>query len=446
MKGFKLSSNGDVKISGFDKIITEPIVYEGESWQESSIPDAGDKYVIIEKSINLAPDTKYDYSVTTQFPAYSSILLSPLNSYSVSIKLKEGKTAPEGAIAGLTFLSKDNAVGAKWVSNDKTFSSLGSSQTAQTFAISIFPSNKLEEFLDAFDIMVVEGIYTAETMPEYVPYTPNFPAMHHPSKIQGLVHTETKTGNESILHGLVECKDKLIIDKKNHLAKINRQCQKLTLRASMSWSVSTREDGAKAYFVPSTTVGVKRQAHVKFCTHFLYTADKWTVSPVNVLCENIGIGDMIIFVVDSEAFPSKATWTQFLEAQYAAGTPVEVLCQLAEPANEEIPYDEQSVDCQIEMISGDDLLAQTTQSVLGTNKGEWFDNENEGITFSNILGKQIDEEKIKNEVLQGLLQVDSSFFITEFGMSLDNVARKLEVTFTARNSSGNEIRGVKEWR
>jgi hypothetical protein len=41
----------------------------------------------------------------------------------------------------------------------------------------------------------------------------------------------------------------------------------------------------------------------------------------------------------------------------------------------------------IEMVEGNELLAQTTKAVLQTNKGEWFFNLNEGITFANILGK-----------------------------------------------------------
>lgn len=43
---------------------------------------------------------------------------------------------------------------------------------------------------------------------------------------------------------------------------------------------------------------------------------------------------------------------------------------------------------EIDMIEGGALKAQTIQQVLSTNKGEWFYNENEGINFENILGKQ----------------------------------------------------------
>ena len=42
---------------------------------------------------------------------------------------------------------------------------------------------------------------------------------------------------------------------------------------------------------------------------------------------------------------------------------------------------------EIEMVSGNELTAQTIQSVLSTNKGEWIFDVDEGINFANILGK-----------------------------------------------------------
>ena len=43
---------------------------------------------------------------------------------------------------------------------------------------------------------------------------------------------------------------------------------------------------------------------------------------------------------------------------------------------------------EIQMVIGTELTRQTVQSVLGTNKGEWFINWDEGINFDNILGKK----------------------------------------------------------
>ena len=90
---------------------------------------------------------------------------------------------------------------------------------------------------------------------------------------------------------------------------------------------------------------------------------------------------------------------------------------------------------QIQMINGTELTKQTVQTVIGTNTGEWCLNENEGINFQNILGKHNpDDEIIKNEIEQGLSQVDSSFIITSFSTEFDSKLRKLDIVFQAENS------------
>ncbi len=97
------------------------------------------------------------------------------------------------------------------------------------------------------------------------------------------------------------------------------------------------------------------------------------------------------------------------------------------------------------MINGNELTRQTVETVLGTNKGEWFLDIDEGIEFSNLLGKEKSEEIIKNEILQGLLQVDSSFVLTKFSFEFDKVQRKLKVEFAAQNEEGETIEGGQEW-
>lgn len=96
---------------------------------------------------------------------------------------------------------------------------------------------------------------------------------------------------------------------------------------------------------------------------------------------------------------------------------------------------------KIQMIEGDELLAQRVWCVLGTNKGEWPLNLEEGINFHNILGKNKEEDGIKYEIQQGLLQVDDTFTITSF--SLDDLGkRKFSVIVSAQNASGAELNNV----
>lgn len=94
---------------------------------------------------------------------------------------------------------------------------------------------------------------------------------------------------------------------------------------------------------------------------------------------------------------------------------------------------------KIVMTSDSELLRQKVQRLLNTNKGEWFGNPGEGIDFRNILGKNVEEETVKSEILDGLLQIDDSFIITDFKMSVDNTTRKLNVSFTATNEEGEVL-------
>lgn len=95
---------------------------------------------------------------------------------------------------------------------------------------------------------------------------------------------------------------------------------------------------------------------------------------------------------------------------------------------------------QIQMINGSELTTQTVKTLIGTKLEEWCLNASEGITFRNILGKNTpDEDMIKNEIEQGLSQIDSSFVITSFAMNFDNSTRKLSVAFQAKNSENEAV-------
>ena len=94
---------------------------------------------------------------------------------------------------------------------------------------------------------------------------------------------------------------------------------------------------------------------------------------------------------------------------------------------------------EITMVYAENLVRQTIETVLGTKKGEWSLNVEEGINFSNLLGKQQAEDIIKNEIYQGLLQVDDTFVINDFSCEFDRTLRKLAISFSATNGEGETI-------
>lgn len=96
-------------------------------------------------------------------------------------------------------------------------------------------------------------------------------------------------------------------------------------------------------------------------------------------------------------------------------------------------------DRVITMTDGNTLLLQKIRQILGTNKGEWAIDTNEGINFSNILGKNKTDDVIKSEILSGLRQIDDTFYITEWKSELNKKTRSLTVDFTAKNSDGVSV-------
>lgn len=92
----------------------------------------------------------------------------------------------------------------------------------------------------------------------------------------------------------------------------------------------------------------------------------------------------------------------------------------------------------IVLASGIELERQVITAVLGTNKGEWFLNENEGINFRTMLTKNPDYDLIKAEIISGLNQINSDYSLTSFKHEL-NSDRNLILTITISKSSGEAI-------
>lgn len=95
------------------------------------------------------------------------------------------------------------------------------------------------------------------------------------------------------------------------------------------------------------------------------------------------------------------------------------------------------INRDISMVYGNNLLRQTVETLLGTNLGEWFLNENEGIDHRAMITKNPNFDLIQTEIQRGLLQVDNTMWITEYDYFVNG--RKLTIHFKARNETGEEI-------
>ena len=95
------------------------------------------------------------------------------------------------------------------------------------------------------------------------------------------------------------------------------------------------------------------------------------------------------------------------------------------------------VNSSIEIVTGDELMRQKIQRVLGTNKGEWSYDTDEGIDFSVVLRKNPSEDEIRATIEEALVRIDETFVITSFGLTMDG--RKATVSFEAVNADGVKV-------
>ena len=87
----------------------------------------------------------------------------------------------------------------------------------------------------------------------------------------------------------------------------------------------------------------------------------------------------------------------------------------------------------LQRVDGNELIRQKVQEVINTNKGEWFFDWEQGIEFSNILGKGVTDEAIMLEIQNGLKQVDENLLISDF--SITRTGRKVTVNFSAASTT-----------
>ena len=89
-------------------------------------------------------------------------------------------------------------------------------------------------------------------------------------------------------------------------------------------------------------------------------------------------------------------------------------------------------DNQIELVEGVELIAQTLKQVLGTNLGEWFGDEEEGIDFYVILTKNPNYELIKDTINTAVQKVADSLEVEleTDDFTFEVIGRNLYISFT----------------
>lgn len=92
----------------------------------------------------------------------------------------------------------------------------------------------------------------------------------------------------------------------------------------------------------------------------------------------------------------------------------------------------------IETVSGDELLRQTLELVLSTNKGEWFSDPLEGIERAVVLCKNPDEDEIRGTIEEAILHIDNTLAITDFTLEID-AKRHATIGLKILKQNGEEL-------
>lgn len=89
---------------------------------------------------------------------------------------------------------------------------------------------------------------------------------------------------------------------------------------------------------------------------------------------------------------------------------------------------------KIQMVEGNELIAQKIRTVLGTNKGEWYLNSEVGVDFDYLIGKHVTEDMIRSQIEDGVHQVNEAFYLSQFSVVFDTKQRTATVTFTVADN------------
>lgn len=96
-------------------------------------------------------------------------------------------------------------------------------------------------------------------------------------------------------------------------------------------------------------------------------------------------------------------------------------------------------DGRINEAEDAELMRETLRAVWSTNQGEWDGDPEEGIIFSNFLGKDPDEEEMRAELETALEKVSDTATITSFEVEKDRASRTMKIQVGVRDGDEETV-------
>lgn len=228
----------------------------------------------------------------------------------LQMKLKPGKSIPSTLYVGYTNTGYASDTGISWLIANGAYINSGVNMMSNSNGyISMYPPYLFDEMLDAFDIMLVQGSYTAETMPLYEPYQPpqDF-AVYLPQQI-------AKVGDVA---------DEVVVDMEKRTAELRKNVGSAAFTGDEDWYTNREPTDTQNYFVANLTSKKVNESLSSLSSHFVSTT-------ANILALNEAKVQSFVngtawygACVDSAVYPDIASFKQFVTEQYSKGNPLTV--------------------------------------------------------------------------------------------------------------------------
>ncbi|WP_051291496.1 DUF2634 domain-containing protein [Fictibacillus gelatini] len=93
----------------------------------------------------------------------------------------------------------------------------------------------------------------------------------------------------------------------------------------------------------------------------------------------------------------------------------------------------------IAMIEGDEELAQSVRMLLQTRKGEFFLEEDHGLVFDHILGKDFNLDEARDDIIEAISQEDRIASVEEIAFNDDLQSRTRTISLTLKKDDGETL-------
>lgn len=101
--------------------------------------------------------------------------------------------------------------------------------------------------------------------------------------------------------------------------------------------------------------------------------------------------------------------------------------------------DLQLADGQIAWIDGREELAQAVRIRLGTRLGEYFFAPDMGLDHERMVGKQADEDTIREAIMRSLMDEPRIQSVEDIEVTIDKHSRTAQVRLVMTSSEGEEV-------